>query len=555
MARRPVRPASNGWKRDRVPPGRRPRPRVGRRARQDADVVVHLAFIVVRPAETRDINLEGSRNVFQAAVDAGVKRLVYASSVAAYGFTTTTRGCSPRTSRPAAPTRSPTGRRRPSSRTVLDRGAERRGDRRLRVPALHRRRARRADADRRDPVRAARRAAARPGARLFDQVPILKPVLPDPGVPFQLVHHDDVATALRAAVLGRGKPGVYNLAGRRRADGRATSPTRWARYAMPVPSSPSTRPRRSSPPAVPAGRGDVGRGGPHAGADGHGQGARELRWSPSHDAQETLRADRRGAREDLRRDSVTGTPKRCCASPIRPLRGSAGVAVAQEDEDAVGREGRQRVLEGEQRLGLAGRRARRRAALARARGGAARRLARRRRSPRRQSEIQKRTGDWLIAGETTRTSAPSRSSPGSALRTAAASTGSGARTRSFMPVALPPAAGREPLRRPGGPRGRPPRAAGGSAGERGFTSGTSRRTSGPARARGCRPRASATATLRLPEPEAVRGVGVELRARPRGGAWCRRGRSGAARRFAGRAHRHHRVRVAQAGAGTSCPRA
>jgi UDP-glucose 4-epimerase len=48
---------------------------------------------------------------------------------------------------------------------------------------------------------------------LFDQVPILKPVLPDPGVPFQLVHHDDVALALRAAVLGRGTPGVYNLAG------------------------------------------------------------------------------------------------------------------------------------------------------------------------------------------------------------------------------------------------------------------------------------------------------------------------------------------------------
>jgi UDP-glucose 4-epimerase len=31
--------------------------------------------------------------------------------------------------------------------------------------------------------------------RLLDGVPILKPVLPDPGVPFQLVHHDDVATA------------------------------------------------------------------------------------------------------------------------------------------------------------------------------------------------------------------------------------------------------------------------------------------------------------------------------------------------------------------------
>jgi nucleoside-diphosphate-sugar epimerase len=53
-----------------------------------------------------------------------------------------------------------------------------------------------------------------PGAvlSLLDGVPILKPVLPDPGVPFQLVHHDDVASAMRAAALGRGAPGVYNLA-------------------------------------------------------------------------------------------------------------------------------------------------------------------------------------------------------------------------------------------------------------------------------------------------------------------------------------------------------
>ncbi|MDQ3742501.1 MAG: NAD-dependent epimerase/dehydratase family protein, partial [Actinomycetota bacterium] len=50
-------------------------------------VVVHLAFIVLGASDrTRDINLEGSRNVFEAAVAAGVKRLVYTSSVAAYGF-------------------------------------------------------------------------------------------------------------------------------------------------------------------------------------------------------------------------------------------------------------------------------------------------------------------------------------------------------------------------------------------------------------------------------------------------------------------------------------
>ena len=43
--------------------------------------------------------------------------------------------------------------------------------------------------------------------------PAVKPVLPDPGTPFQLVHTDDVALALAAAVRGEGEPGVYNLAG------------------------------------------------------------------------------------------------------------------------------------------------------------------------------------------------------------------------------------------------------------------------------------------------------------------------------------------------------
>ena len=54
---------------------------------EDADVVVHLAFVIVAGrGESREINLTGSRNVFEAAAAAGVKRLVYTSSVAAYGF-------------------------------------------------------------------------------------------------------------------------------------------------------------------------------------------------------------------------------------------------------------------------------------------------------------------------------------------------------------------------------------------------------------------------------------------------------------------------------------
>ncbi|HSO64475.1 MAG TPA: NAD-dependent epimerase/dehydratase family protein, partial [Ornithinibacter sp.] len=42
---------------------------------------------------------------------------------------------------------------------------------------------------------------------------ILRPVLPDPGATLQLVHHDDVADAVVASVLGAGPPGAYNLAG------------------------------------------------------------------------------------------------------------------------------------------------------------------------------------------------------------------------------------------------------------------------------------------------------------------------------------------------------
>ena len=58
-----------------------------RRSFDGADVAVHLAFAIFGGREeTRRVNLEGSRNVFEAAIEAGVKRLVYASSVAAYGF-------------------------------------------------------------------------------------------------------------------------------------------------------------------------------------------------------------------------------------------------------------------------------------------------------------------------------------------------------------------------------------------------------------------------------------------------------------------------------------
>ena len=88
MARRPFDPASLGLRKTEYRQGN-----VLDRAAldalvADADVVVHLAFIIMGGREeSRRINLEGSHNVFAAAADAErVKRLIYTSSVAAYGF-------------------------------------------------------------------------------------------------------------------------------------------------------------------------------------------------------------------------------------------------------------------------------------------------------------------------------------------------------------------------------------------------------------------------------------------------------------------------------------
>jgi len=55
---------------------------------EDCDTLVHFAFIVMPirdEAKADDININGSKNAFQAATAAGVSKIVYSSSVAAYG--------------------------------------------------------------------------------------------------------------------------------------------------------------------------------------------------------------------------------------------------------------------------------------------------------------------------------------------------------------------------------------------------------------------------------------------------------------------------------------
>jgi nucleoside-diphosphate-sugar epimerase len=214
MARRPFDPAAYGWRKLAYRRGDVLDRGAVAELVAEADVVVHLAFIIMgSERESRAVNLDGSRNVFAAAAAAGAKRLVYASSVAAYGFHRE----NPQPLTEEVPARGTAAHYYSAQKAEVERvlaetldGTP--TDAYVMRPCIVAGR----DAPLLiDSLPYTQLSGRLPGAvlRLLDGVPILEPVLPDPGIPFQLVHHDDLATALRAAVLGRGKPGIYNLAG------------------------------------------------------------------------------------------------------------------------------------------------------------------------------------------------------------------------------------------------------------------------------------------------------------------------------------------------------
>ncbi len=235
MARRPFDPRERGWKKVVYRRGDVLDRRKVARLVEEADVVIHLAFMIMGGAKaSRRVNLDGSRNVFEACAQAGVKRLVYASSVAAYGFHKD--NPQPLTEDVAA--------RGTSAHYYSQQKAE---AEELLADSLHGSRTKAyvfrpcivagpqapllIDSL---PYTQVSERLPGPVLSLLDGVPILRPVLPDPGVPFQLVHHDDVASAMRAAVVGRGKPGVYNLAGPGEMSVRALAEELgW--YSIPVP--------------------------------------------------------------------------------------------------------------------------------------------------------------------------------------------------------------------------------------------------------------------------------------------------------------------------------
>jgi UDP-glucose 4-epimerase len=207
MARRSIAPSKHGWTRTTFVRGDVTNPKDVRRLVEGVDVVVHLAFLIFGDRRaTRATNLQGSKTVFGAAVAAGCRRIVYTSSVAAYRF----QANPPRTLTEGTPACGTTEFYYSAQKAELERALE----------VAVRNRGVEAYVFRPSLVGGPEAYAPLhilPHVRLATDLPVTLPlgplkILPDFGNAFQLVHVDDVATALCAGVVGAGRPGLYNLA-------------------------------------------------------------------------------------------------------------------------------------------------------------------------------------------------------------------------------------------------------------------------------------------------------------------------------------------------------
>jgi nucleoside-diphosphate-sugar epimerase len=213
MARRPFDPNPQGWIKTLYRQGDILDRDAVENLVGEADVVVHLAFVIMGSREdSARVNLTGTRNVFEACV-AGApngrpRRLVYSSSVAAYGYHSDnpvplTEDVPPR----GSPEHYYSEQKAACEATL----AELTANSPLEVFIL------------RPCIVAGPRAHALVEALPWNRLPylntasrvlpVLKPPVPDPGNPVQLVHHDDVAAAIALAATGSAPPGAYNLAG------------------------------------------------------------------------------------------------------------------------------------------------------------------------------------------------------------------------------------------------------------------------------------------------------------------------------------------------------
>jgi nucleoside-diphosphate-sugar epimerase len=298
MARRGFDPAEEGWEKVAYRRGDILDRGTSAALFDGADVAVHLAFAIFGSREeTRKVNLQGTRNVFEAAIRAGVKRLVYASSVAAYGF----HPDNPQPLTEEVPARGSEGFYYSAQKAELEglldelllgsaveayvfRPCVVAGPRATMLIEQT------VEAVRvGDPVPALRRGV--------EKLPLLSPILPDPGVPVQLVHHDDVARAMVAAICADGPPGVYNLAGEgevRVRDIARELGWRWVPVPRPVVSIGTAAARRLS---FASAKLEWAIAADTPVVMDTTKARRELGWAPEHPALETLRETVAGAKQ------------------------------------------------------------------------------------------------------------------------------------------------------------------------------------------------------------------------------------------------------------------
>lgn len=211
MARRPFDPSEHGWTKTEYRQGDILDREAVDALVADADVVIHLAFIVIGSRdEAARINLAGTKTVFQATVDAKrPTRMVYTSSVVAYGY----HSDNPLPLTEDTPIRGSKEHYYSAQKADCENAIAEIVDGTdlelymlrpcivagPKAPAL-------ADAM---PWRAL------PGVAqsVIGAVPILKMPMPDHGVPVQLVHHDDVAQAIALCATTDAPAGAYNIAG------------------------------------------------------------------------------------------------------------------------------------------------------------------------------------------------------------------------------------------------------------------------------------------------------------------------------------------------------
>ncbi len=211
MARRPFDPSAQGWSKTEYRQGDILDRAAVDTLVADADIVVHLAFVIMGSREeSARVNLAGTRNVFEATTAARrPRRLVYTSSVAAYGY----HSDNPVPITEEVPARGSPEHYYSEQKAACEAAlAEITTGTTLEVFVL------------RPCIVAGPKALALADAMPWNQLPgvmrkvsqalpLLKPPFPDPGTPLQLVHHDDVAAAIALAATTSAPPGVYNLAG------------------------------------------------------------------------------------------------------------------------------------------------------------------------------------------------------------------------------------------------------------------------------------------------------------------------------------------------------